>query len=190
MSGPYLCGIYRFLHLCPIWLTATLLFFLCISVLHLIRDKCEGLPYNVSWASQYGDHALITAILIGCTVLQRTQMTESWWNNPIAQMIWMGFSILVGGGHQVFYLFRAAKGYRNYDTAADTYHNIVIIFLFLYLLGTILPVTFVYGSPFENFITISCLLILGKLYLYDRKDGRLQQTRWLREKRGIMVPMK
>ena len=66
-----LTGTYWILNAMPIWLMVLILDFICVDIFYIGREITEGLPYNISWASQYGDRFLIAIIIIGCLILNR-----------------------------------------------------------------------------------------------------------------------
>ena len=59
-----LVGTYYILAISPVWFTALVLWFLTIGILHPIRQKFEGLSYNISYASELGAMLLIGIILV------------------------------------------------------------------------------------------------------------------------------
>jgi hypothetical protein len=91
-----LVGIYWLLNQLPIWVTVFILLTLCINILFPGRGKFEGLAYNISYASQLGDAALIICILIGATVLQREQFVpERMWE--VSSQVFIGVESLLAG---------------------------------------------------------------------------------------------
>jgi hypothetical protein len=69
MTG--LIGIHYLLAVSPIWFTGIILWIFTDGAIHLMRDKLEGLGYQVSFSAKFGDTGLIIAILIAATILQR-----------------------------------------------------------------------------------------------------------------------
>lgn len=183
-------GIYYLLNSQPVWITFACLYFLGIGLLHLIRDRAEGLGYNVAWSSQYGDLAFIIVIAIGCDLLQQKRMSGLLWeklDTLDVQFLWLIASVSLGTVWQFIYGTEVRSGKRVWGTIADGYHNRVITSLFCYLLGLLVPLIFACGTSAEKLITIGCFLFWCGCLIYDRRDGRLQQTEWLTA-RGISLP--
>ncbi|MFA5098899.1 MAG: hypothetical protein WC461_01620 [Candidatus Paceibacterota bacterium] len=176
-------GIYEFLYWCPMWAVAGALYFLVIGILFIIRDWQEGLPYNISVASQQGDLALIVAILIGVEILKRQQSLPEWMGTNF-QFILFAVSVSFGLLYQLVVFFLGNK----WGTAADAFHNMFIAPLLLFMLVTTVPVTVLYGVWFEKTCVIFCLLVWLLTLLFDIIDGRLQQPEWHAD-HGIDLPL-
>jgi hypothetical protein len=61
----------------------------------------------------------------------------------------------------------------------DTYHNLFIVPLLIFLLATMLPVTFYYGTWFEVSSTVFFGVLWLVLMLFDWRTGRLDQPEWM-----------
>jgi hypothetical protein len=149
---------------------------LCIDILYFGRERFEGFPYNICWSSQYGDRALIGCVLIGTTVLQRSLSVPVWSADGDNQCM----LLVVSGSIAVIWntIVLAKSGFR-LGTTMDTYHNFFIVPLFVFLLGTMLPVTFQFGSATEKIMTASFVLFWIAMVWCDLKTKRLNQPKWL-----------
>ena len=179
-----MAGIYGFLHWFPMWATAFLLYFFCIGILFIIRDYFEKLPYNISVASQQGDPALIGCILIGVEIIKK-QTVLAWWLDLPFQFILLGSSIIVGAVYQLLYSIKAIL----WKTVADSYHNVIVAPLLVFLLGATLPVVILYGSKIDTIFSALLFLIWAVTLSFDNETGRLQQQKWL-AKHGIRLPLR
>ncbi|MBI3305285.1 hypothetical protein HYZ80_03125 [Candidatus Parcubacteria bacterium] len=162
----------------PIWLTFAVLFFLCIGILPLGRRYFEGFPYNIALSNAYGDVALIVCVMIGVTVLQREGAPEWLRRNQLA----IGWASVAVGVLDATVI--ASGIWRN--TLTDTYHNLVVVSLLVYLVPlTALPVVFVSGAFYERAAFLFFGLVFAATFAYDWRTGRLQQTKWLRGNRRV-----
>ncbi|TRZ64538.1 MAG: hypothetical protein D4Q79_01320 [Spirochaetia bacterium] len=167
-------GIYWFLWQCPMWAIALTLVFLVIGILFIIRDWREGLPYNVSVASQQGGLALIGVILIGVEIIKRQQSSPLWMGSLDFQLILLTISVIFG----IVYQWIVVAKSNEWGTAADAYHNLFVAPLLLFMLGATVPVILL-GTRLEWNFSIFFLTIWFATLVYDWFHGRLQQTRWL-----------
>jgi hypothetical protein len=170
---------YTILGIVPIWLAAFVLDFFIVDILFLGREHYEGFAYNISRSSQYGDRALIACILIGATVLQRGVAIPAALNSGIFNWISLGLAFAVGVVWVT--LVVAGNGWKFVGTVMDTYHNFFIVPVLLYLLTTMIPLTFCCGSAIEKIATILLLALWTFLVWLDSKHGRLQQCKWLED---------
>ena len=177
MHSIHLVGSFAVLSVCPIWAVAIVLDFLCIDILYIGREAFEGFPYNISKSSQLGDRALIGCALISATILQGRVALPWWLGSELFQILIAVASILTGILWQVFVLLKTNN---RSVTKMDTYHNVFIAPLFMYLLVTGLPVIYIYGSIHEKGLTGLFILLWIELVAYDAKNGRLDQCDWLR----------
>lgn len=163
------------------------MYFLIIGALFVIRDYFEKLPYNISVASQQGDFALICAILIATEIIKGHQGLEFYARSVFYQGVWLGFSIIAGFAYQVLTIYNRSK--KKGVTWADSYHNLVIVSLLVFLMGISLPIVILYGTfPEVIFFSLFVVIWIG-LVLFDAETGRLNQPEWL-AKHGIHVPIK
>ncbi len=176
-------GIYWFLWQCPMWAMALILCFFVIGILFIIRDWREGLPYNISVASQQGDLALIGVILIGVAILKREAVCALWMGEIGFQLIL--FVVSVGFG--IIYQWAVVIWDGRWGTAADAYHNLFVAPLLVFMLGVTVPVILL-GTRSEWNFSIFFLLVWFLTLVYDWFHGRLQQTRWLAD-HGIDLPL-
>lgn len=71
----------------------------------------------------------------------------------------------------------------------DIYHWTFVTPLFIFLLLIAVPLTFIYGKPFDKVATVILFLIWAGLVIYDFKEQRMDQKKWL-ENKGITLPIK
>ena len=167
-----LVGSYWILTALPIWATAFLLYVLTIGVLFVLRDKCEGLFYNTSYAAMLGDGALIVAVLMSAGILQRVGDSLS----LPGQFEGKGIHIFAA----CFGLFLGIMWFAldSPQQWGDRYHHLVIAPLLCYLGITLLPVIFKNGTRVEVVSTICLIAIWAVLVVYDAKTHRLDQRNY------------
>ncbi len=169
-------GIHYFLANTPIWLTATILWFTTDGVLYLMRDKLEGLGYQVSYAAKFGDALLIVAVLIAATILQREGVYLPEW----LQIWWLQLGILlvcVGIGLAVSLLTLGERS----GQAGDIYHDIVIGPALLFFIITLTPVIWYNARWWEKLAAIAAALVWARLVPFYIKHKRMNQRKWLVE---------
>ncbi len=162
----------------PIWLIFAVLFFLCIAIHPLGRKYFEGTAYNISISSEYGDAALIAVVLITAGIIQRQGAPIFLEHYQLAIVL---VSIVIGIlDHTV-----AAGWPKKPQTKMDTYHNLVVVPLLVYLvLFTGLWVNLANGTALERVATITLGVIYLVTFLIDLKTGRIEQSKYLREHSG------
>ena len=168
-------GIYWFLWSCPIWAIALALYFLVIGILFIIRDLREGLPYNISVASQQGDLVLIGIILIGAEIIKRQTVSMLWMGDFNFQLILLAVSVFFG----TFYQWVVVSKNKEWGTAADAFHNLFIVPLLVFMLGATVPVILLCGTKLEWNFAIFFLVIWFATLVFDWFYGRLQQKKWI-----------
>jgi len=168
-----LVGGYKLLFATPFWVVALFLDFFVIDILFIGREKFEGYPYNISWSSQYGDRALIGCILLGDCVLQQKGMPPALGGSYSTICLIVGVS--AGLIDSVVVLWR---DHWKFGTNMDTYHNIVIVSLLVYILGLTVPVIFMAGTLSEKLAAVVLSLIWVATFVYDVKTGRINQPKW------------
>src|SRR3989338_2045380 len=125
----------------PEWQIFAILFFLCIGVLPIGRLLIEGMSYNISYASAYGDIALILMALIAKEVFS-SDLVAGWLSSHSYQEVTFWICACVG----IVSCVVAVKTGRGWGTFMDFYHNIIIVPLLLYTLTTAIPLIFVGGG--------------------------------------------
>lgn len=178
-------GIYLFLYQCPVSTFFAVLAFLVIGILFIIRHWREGLPYNISVASQQGDFVLIWAFASHVEILQRQTVFASWMNDLGFQ--WYCFLAAVAFGLLYEFVVILKWGINN-ATLADTYHNLFVAPLLLYGAFITMPILVEYGTHYELAQTFFSGMIWLLTIISDSNDGRLQQPQWL-AKYGIRLPL-
>lgn len=165
---------YKLFFVVPIWVTVLFLDFFCIDILYMGREKTEGFPYNISWSSQYGDRALIIGILIGVSILKKIGIAPPF--NGYYPIICLIVSMLTGA---VLYIIAFNNPKNKPYTAMDQYHNAIIVPILVYSLLLFVPFIYKFGTTIERAISFSMLFIWFLSFLYDLRDGRLQQRPWI-----------
>jgi hypothetical protein len=168
-------GSFEILKASPLWLMFAVLYVLCIAILHIGRWAFEGHAYNTSFASEYGDIALITIILIGATVLKGQSSVSGVLGFLVFQGTVAGMC-LIAGLYSNYFL--------NAKEVMDIYHNMIVLPLLAYLLLTTVPVIFKYGTPLEKTAVVILIVIWALLGYYDIATGRLDQRTWLHNHGG------
>jgi len=165
----------------PDWFLAVAMIFLGYGVLFLCRDGFEGLHYNVSYASVLGDTGLIGIVLIAAGILKRHgAVPADWLRSANFHYVCIVVASAVGG----FLLAKVRKEQGWFGEYADQYHNAFIAPMLTYLLLTLVPVIWLYGSGGEIKATVFFLVLCFSLVIVDAKTKRLDQQSWL-QARGI-----
>jgi hypothetical protein len=164
-------GSHQALLVLPIWATAAILYVVTIGVLYILRDRFEGLPYNVAYSSQVGDMFLICVVLIACTILQRGGEYPPAW---MLSTDYHSLAAVVGVSIGITW-WRIERP----PHWGDIYHHLVVAPLFAYLAITLLPVIFKNGTREEVFATLGFALLWARLVVFDAKYKRLNQREWL-----------
>lgn len=161
------------LTLTPVWLSFSILFFLCIGILPVGRMFFEGMPYNIALSSAYGDVALIACVMIGIGVLQR-EGVPTW----LSQLQLPISAVSIGAA--IFDAMVIAGGVRR-NTVMDNYHNFVVVALLVYLVPfTSLPLVWADGTRAEKYGAVILCLVFALTLVYDIVTGRVHQLEWLR----------
>jgi hypothetical protein len=170
----HMSGSYALLKALPLGLTAAVLFFLCIGILHIGRERSEGLPYNVAWSSEIGDPFLICYVLTGIAILQRPGTVLGNW-----QVTFQFWAAILGAISAVAAQAMAVRGLARGPKLMDAYHNFVIVPLLVFLIISFLPVIWFSGTWMERQMTCGLVFIWAGLVLYDIANYRLDQRSWL-----------
>lgn len=186
-------GVYWLLNACPIPALAIGLIFACIGVLFVIRDIFEKLPYNVSVASQQGGCALIYCVLVAADIVGRSSDLQfhQWnllTNDHNIQVLWFVLCIAIGmAGDNL--AIHTTKKYGRIETIADTYHNLCVVPLLVFLMGISFPVIFTGGTKSEIYSACGAIALWVLTFCFDFFTGRLKQPIWWAQ-RGIFLPLK
>ena len=161
----------------PDWFLAIAMIFLGYGVLFLCRDNFEGLHYNISYASVLGDTGLIGIVMIAAGILKRQGVVPAdWLRDTDFHYVCATIAIVVG-------IVLLAKVYYEqgwFGEYADRYHNAFIAPSLTYLLLTLLPVIYLYGSIGEKKATAFFLGLCFTLIFIDIKNDRMDQQTWMR----------
>ena len=170
----HMSGSYALLKALPLGLTAAVLFFLCIGILHIGRERSEGLPYNVAWSSEIGDAFIICYVLTGIVILQRPGTVLGDF-----QALFQFWAAVLGITSALAAQAMAVRGLAQGPRLMDTYHNFVIVPLLVFLVILFLPVIWFFGTRMERQTACGLVFVWVALILYDAMNGRLDQRSWL-----------
>ena len=159
----------------PAWQIFAILFFLCIGVLPIGRLLIEGRSYNISYASAYGDIALILTALIAKEILSQHPAAE-WLESQSYQSVAFWICACVG---IVSYVVAVKTGH-GWGTFMDFYHSIIIVPLLLYMLATTIPLIFVGGTMVDQAYIFALAGIWIWTFIADAFTGRLRQPEYLK----------
>ncbi len=167
--------IYWVLQNTPIWATALVLWFSTDGMIHLMRDRFEGLGYQVSYAAKFGDAGLVAAVLIAATLLQRDGVqVPDVLNGGFAQLFVALACILLGAVVSI-----KTIGHRS-GHLADIYHDVVIGPAILFFTITLLPVYWLNARWWEWMVLAVAVVVWALLVWFDIKTNRMNQREWLR----------
>ncbi len=153
------------------------LYVICIAILPVGREFFEGLPYNISWASQFGDLFLVGVIIIGGEILKNTELNARLPANTVrSQWIWFFICLTFGAMMQLVLVNTRPRA-----MVIDTYHNVVVISLLFNLLIAAGVVIYKYGNFNQKRQAIFFLAIWLVLLVLDAINGRLDQQLWLKQ---------
>lgn len=139
-----------------------------------IRELSEGVPYNLSRGSKYGDRALIICLLLGISILQRSgAVLPHYVNNIYNQVGTVGFAILVGIAWQMHDVSARAV-----NTVTDAAHNLIVVPIFVFLFLVMAPVFVYCGTPKECGMALLLVIFWAVMVCWDAKLGRLDQPGW------------
>lgn len=175
-------GIHALLVSLPLWATVLILYAVTDCVMHLGRDRLEGLGYQVAYSAKFGDVALFGAVFIATTILQRENVVlPEWmmqWNLQLAAFL---ACILLG------LLVSATTLELRSGQYMDLYHDIVIGPMVLFFAITLLSVIFLGGTNVEKFCTACFIAFWGALVAVDIRTDRMDQRNWIKKHLGVSL---
>ena len=62
-------GSHYVLAILPIWATALLCYLIMAVPIQVLRNRYEGMPYQIAWSALFADVGLVVVVLIAATVL-------------------------------------------------------------------------------------------------------------------------
>jgi hypothetical protein len=182
-------GVYLVLAMAPLWITAMVLVIFCIGILYPGRKWFEGMAYNVAFSSNYGDMALIGVPLIGIWILQTGGNVPMFANSSCYQSACAIIAVAVGIACHLACTADLKKKGRTV-MVMDSYHNLVVIPLLVYLILFInIPIMIASGSFFQWLSEAVLVFIWTLLVFVDFKMDRLDQQMWLWKNRSIKMPI-
>jgi hypothetical protein len=140
------------------------------------RKITEGEYYNVSFSSVIGGGALMGCMSIAGHILHRPDLVLPDWLvsakfHDVSQVI----SLVIGALMGLLAIYQTSLIKSKF---VDLWFNFAIAPLFLYLLGTLLPVTYFQGDALEKTATFVLLVLYAVTAIMDIKSGRLHQPEW------------
>ncbi len=172
--------VYSILSVTPIWALFGILFALTFGAIFVGRHIFEGVPYQVSYSAQVGDAALLMAVLIAATILQRGNAVIPAWA-PRLSVVIAGIALFIGIVVCVSTL--TSRG----GKLMDIYHDVVIAPIVMYFAITLLPVIYQNGTALEQGATWFAIAFWMICVIYDVHDDRMNQRRLL-ERMGLKFP--
>ena len=152
-----------------------LLYAIFYSILWIGRKIFEGRGYDVALSSKFGDVGLATFIIIASYIIQQPDFQPTEWMES-RSFNWSMASISISAG-MVFLVLVKPKH------LVDGWHAIITVPMFLYFIGTTVPVYLYHGTWWQQVIGLFLLLFWLALVIYDAKTGRLDQRKWIKENR-------
>jgi len=159
----------------PIWTSALILYGITMGVIYVARDFFEGLPYQVAYSAQIGDAALIGAVLIAATILQRGAPLPLWLGSSYFHILTAIVSLSFG---ITWWLLDRPSQW------GDIYHHLFLAPLIFYLGLTLFPVILINGTKVEKLSVFCFVMLWVALVAFDIKHERMNQRRWL-ENHGV-----
>jgi hypothetical protein len=169
-----LVGIHYILSVLDLWVIILILWVTTDVVMYILRDKLEGLGYQVSYSAKIGDGGIVIAVFIAATILHR----NGTYVPGLLQNSWLQIGIFmacVGLGLIVNMATLKSRSGR----IADVYHDIIIAPAILFFAITLLPVIWYNARWYEAVAVILAAIVWAWLVRYDVKHGRLNQRQWL-----------
>src|ERR1035437_6570723 len=154
-------GSFALLTMGPIWLMFIGLELVCLGGMLAIRKITEGRAYNPAFSSKIGIQLLIAIVMISANPLDRMQ--------PSGVLGGSTFQEVVGGIAILYAICRLFV----YDNPADKYHQLVVMPILIWLLGTTVPLLLWEGSVRTATVFMLLLLpIFAMLVVVDQMTGR------------------
>lgn len=175
-------GLHAFLAWCPIWALALILYFAFDVVMHVGRDRLEGLGYQVAYCAKIGDAGLMGAVLIAATILQRGNVVLPAGFVHLRNHLYLIMGLLMLG----WWVNEFTRGARSAQKM-DKYHDMVIAPFIAYCGVTLVPVIIRGGTFREKFAVLLLVLLWVLTLVVDIWEKRLDQRTWLRDHLGLRL---
>ena len=166
----------------PLWAIALACYVFMAVPIQVLRNRFEGMQYQVAWSADFGCSALVAIALIGATILQRGVLLPVWLGSEAVHAVATGVAVLVG----------IIWAWTDWNTQwGDRYHHAAVAPVLTYLLLTLLPVIFWGGgTTVEIVATLALLLIFAILTRIDIRQKRMGQRQWMQENMGVTFKSK
>ena len=131
----------------------------------------EGKAYNVAYSASWGDAALTGFLVIAAWIIQQQNFIPADWMESIAfHYILISLTAL---SSIIYFLISTPK------QVMDKFHALVIVPLFTYFILSTVPIYVLYGGLVKIIIGFFLLLFWLILVIYDGKNERLDQRKWI-----------
>ena len=181
-----LSGSYYLLTLYPVFQTVTVLGLISIGAMFYIRDFCEGLAYNTSRCALWGGSAMLGVIYMGISILNNTLFIPAFLLSTTFHLLAGLISIVIAIANVRTLL---AKNPRAMGTVMDTYHNLILLPGYTYLMLTLLPLIIFCGNGWHHILLLFAIIIYVGTLKRDMRTGRLNQPQYLLW-RGLILPLR
>jgi asparagine N-glycosylation enzyme membrane subunit Stt3 len=131
--------------------------------------------YQVSASAFLGDIALTIFVYTGATMINSGNF------DPIGWLGSQGFHWVIIGVALVCSLVYYKNTKPKY--LGDVYHAVVILPLFMYFILVLVPVYYYYCSFSQGLVGLGLLLFWVLSVVYDMKEERLDQRKWIKKNR-------
>lgn len=167
LPGGSMHGSFALLASLPLWLTLVLLEVLSLFVMLYIRKRTEGRAYNPALSSRIGIQLLILIVLVAAWSFKSGGVESNIFSGSVWQYVVGVLAILYGGWRMTIP-----------ENPADKYHQLVVIPIMIWLVGTTLP----YLIHLYNLLAAVALVlsaVFAGLVRYDFKTGRSKPRRYM-----------
>lgn len=137
-----------------------------LGIVLALRGRFEGRPYNPAYSSWLGIQLLIAILVDAAYTLQHVE--------PSGFIATASFQWIFGGIATLYALWRLTI----YDNPADKYHQLVVMPLLIWLLGTTVPFLWSQGYLQKSFVVV-VLGMFAALIIIDRTTGRSKPRQYM-----------
>jgi len=178
----HLVGIHYYLAVIPWPVTFAVLWILSVGILWPMRKYFEGIAYNVSRSSQWGDFFLASAFILGVLALRQAHEPLPPWLGSIAsQVVLLVLSYAAATAYVTVMPMLQGKPTIFRQEWAEIYHGLFIFPFLLYLVATALLATFCIGEWRVLAIELVFVLVWLGLVGYDGWYGMLDQQKYIKD---------
>lgn len=177
-----LAGIYYLMAVLPVWALGALVAFVALVPLFIIRDRKEGVYYQVSYSAFIDDLALCFAVMVVASIVHRGAYSPpALWQHWISHVGALVACVAAGA-----LVFKTTKKDRDAQQA-DQYHDYVVVSMFMYFFATLVATpVWLHGGVIEGVAAWGFIGVWGYFVRFDFKTRRMNQ-RARNEKLGIVL---